>query len=217
MPWFRLAMAQRDYVDALKLAEGHRQRDKLTASYMAALVHLARNQHDQAAREIDVLEEAHRGGRKDKQLQHRIWETRGLLLCQTDAADAGLKLLAKVVDATKDDYSHHAWGNGAYYMEVWGLAALATGRLDVAEEGFLEALAHDSGSVRGAMGMQIVCEAQGRTEEARHFGELARRYWKHAEVCAFDCEFTAIRQQAAAALQAEKRATSSTATEDPDR
>ena len=92
-------------------------------------------------------------------------------------ADGGLKLLAKIVDKTKDDFRHHAWGHGAYYMEAWGEAALKAGRLDVAEEAFLEALAHDWGSVRGALGMQVVCEREGRTEEALRFAELASRCW----------------------------------------
>jgi hypothetical protein len=73
-------------------------------------------------------------------LQLRLWETQGTLLCQRGEADAGLKLLAKAVARTKDDYDHHSWGNGAYYMEAWGMAALQAGKLDIAEEAFLERL-----------------------------------------------------------------------------
>jgi tetratricopeptide (TPR) repeat protein len=195
IPWFRLAMAERDHDEALKIAEQFRKRDKITASYLAALVYLARNEPTRAAPEVEVLEEAHKGGKKDKQTQYRLWEARGLLLCQTDGADAGLKLIAKAVDMSKDDYSHHAWGNGAYYMEVWGLAAAQVSRLDVAEEAFLEALAHDSGSVRAAMAMQVLCETQGRTDEAKQYGELAHRFWKNAEVQTFDAELAAVRQR----------------------
>ena len=193
--WFRLHLAERDWGEALALAEERRRRDKVGASYMAALVYLAQNDPDRAAVEVAVLEEAFRERRTDKTLQLRLWETRGLLLCQTGVPDEGLKLLKRAVEETKNDYRHHAWGNGAYYMEAWGIAALRAGRLDVAEEAFLEALAHDAGSVRGAMGMQVLCERQGRHEEARHFGELARRYWKHAEVRSFDAELTAIRTE----------------------
>jgi hypothetical protein len=78
-------------------------------------------------------------------------------------------------------------------MEQWGLAALRVGNHAVAEEAFLEALAHDSGSVRAAMGLQVLCERQGRDGEARHYAELARRFWKHAEVGVFDAQFAAIR------------------------
>jgi tetratricopeptide (TPR) repeat protein len=105
-----------------------------------------------------------------------------------------LKLLQKCVDETKNDYSHHAWGNGAYHMEVWGLAALHAGRYDVAEEAFLEALAHDSGSVKAAMGLQVMCENMGRQDEARQYADLARRFWKNAEVQSFDTQLAAVRE-----------------------
>ena len=98
------------------------------------------------------------------------------------------------MDATKNDFGHHAWGNGAYFMEAWGVAALKCGKHDVAEEAFLEALAHDPGSMRAAAGMQVLCERQGRTEEAGHFAELARRCWRRAEVQSFDAELADLRQ-----------------------
>jgi tetratricopeptide (TPR) repeat protein len=194
IPWFRLHLAERDWDAALKAAEDHRKRDKLTASYLCALVYLAQNDPCRACPEVDVLAEAFRAGKKDKQLKHRLWETQGLLLCQTDGVDAGLKLLQKCVDETKNDYSHHAWGNGAYHMEVWGLAALHAGRYDVAEEAFLEALAHDSGSVKAAMGLQVMCENMGRQDEARQYADLARRFWKNAEVQSFDTQLAAVRE-----------------------
>jgi hypothetical protein len=102
-------------------------------------------------------------------------------MCQSGAPDGGLKLLARVVERLKDDYSHHAWGNGAYYMEAWGVAALQNGKDEVAEEAFHEALAHDPGSVRAALGMQVLCERRGRTEEAGRYAELAQRCWKRAD------------------------------------
>jgi len=194
IPWFRLHLAERDWDEALKIAEDHRKRDKLTASYLAAQVYLAQHDPARATPEVEVLAEAFRSGKKDKQLKHRLWEVQGQLLCQTDGVEAGLKLLQRCVEETKDDYSHHAWGNGAYYMEIWGLAALHAGRYDVAEEAFLEALAHDSGSARGALGLQVMCENMGRQEEARQYADLARRFWKHAEVQTFDAELAAIRQ-----------------------
>ena len=99
---------------------------------------------------------------------------------------------------TKDDYRHHAWGHGAYYMEGWGIAALLADKLDVAEEAFLEALAHDAGCVRGALGMQIVCERQGRSEEAARFGELAARCWRRADPGQLEKERQALRNLTAA-------------------
>ena len=56
-----------------------------------------------------------------------------------------MKLLKKLVDATKNDFFHHAWGNGAVYMESWGIGALEAGSATDAEEAFQEALAHDAG------------------------------------------------------------------------
>lgn len=193
--WFRLALAQRDYAAALELAAKQRRRNKIAASHMAALAYLAQHDPARAEPEIEVLEEAQRErSHVDRDLNLKIWETRGWWLVQTGGVEAGLALLKKAVDATKDDYWHHAWGNGSYYMETWGIAALTAGRFDVAEEAFLEALAHDSGSVRGAMGMQILCERTGRQEEAKKFAQLARRFWKHAEVASFDAEFAALQR-----------------------
>src|SRR5205807_1585862 len=162
----------RDWSEALKIAEQTRKTDKLTASYMAALVYLKQGDAARAKPEVEVLAQAYQTRKQDRILEDRLWETQGMLLCRTGSVDAGLKLLAKVVEKTKNDYGHHAWGNGAYLMEIWGAAALQADRLDVAEEAFLEALAHDPGSVRAALGMQVLCERQGRTSEAQRFAEL---------------------------------------------
>jgi hypothetical protein len=80
-------------------------------------------------------------------------------------------------------------------MEVWGEAALHGNRPEVAEEAFLEALAHDPGSVRGALGMQVLCERQGRLEEAKRFAELARKCWRRADPKDFEAELAEMRGQ----------------------
>jgi tetratricopeptide (TPR) repeat protein len=195
LPWFRLDLAERDWAEALKVVDQFRKSDKVMAAYLAALVYLKKGEPDRALPEVHVLQEAYRQRKNDRQLEFRLWETQGLLLCQTGDADGGLKLLAKTVERSKSDYSHHAWGNGAYYMEAWGTAALRCGRDDVAEEAFLEALAHDPGSVRGALGMQILCQRHGRNEEADRYATLARRCWRHAEVCSFDAERVALEEK----------------------
>ena len=125
-------------------------------------------------------------------------EERSLLACAR-GDEGGLKILAKAVEKTKNDYNHHAWGQGAYFMEQWGAAALRVNRLDVAEEAFLEALAHDSGSARGALGMQVVCERQGRSEEAVRFAELAQRCWRRADAGVVAAELGRLRGEAHAA------------------
>lgn len=177
---FRLYLAERDYAEALKMADLF-AKDKVTSAYLRALVYLKKGDAARAAPEVAILQEAYQTKRTDKDLEVRLWETQGTLLCLQSGADGGLKLLAKAVDKTKNDFKHHAWGHGAYYMEAWGCAALKAGRLDVAEEAFLEALAHDWGSVCGALGMQVVCERQGRTDEALRFAEVAARCWRHAD------------------------------------
>ncbi len=199
LTWFRLYLAERDWPEALKIVDHFRKNDKVTAAYLAALVYLKQGDTDRATPEVQVLQEAYRERKKDKTLEFRLWETQGLLMCRTGNADAGLKLLAKAVAASKDSYSHHAWGNGAYYMEPWGTAALRAGKWDTAEEAFLEALAHDPGCVRAALGLQVLCERQGRTEEAHRYAELAHKCWCRAEVRDFETELAAMRGTAAAA------------------
>jgi tetratricopeptide (TPR) repeat protein len=184
--WFRLHLAERDWDEALKIVDHYRKSDKYMAAYMAALVYLAQNNPDRAKPEVEVLQGATVMRRLNQQIETRLWEVQGLFQCQTGAAVEGLKLLKRCVDKTKDDYSHHSWGEGAYYMEQWGSAALAAGRCDVAEEAFLEALAHDAGSAKAALGMQVLCEKQGRAEEAARYAALAHRCWRHAEVQHFD-------------------------------
>ncbi|MBM4070221.1 MAG: hypothetical protein FJ271_14895 [Planctomycetes bacterium] len=193
--WFRLHLAERNWQAALDLAGKKRKNDKIAAAYMAALVYLKKGETQRAAAEVEVLQEAHRRKRNDRQLESRLWETHGWLLCQQGDADAGVKLLAKAVTRTKDDYNHHSWGHGAYYMETWGIGALQGGKHDIAEEAFLEALAHDTGSVRGALGMQVLCERQGRSEEAARFAESAQRIWRRADPGKLQEELDAMRQQ----------------------
>lgn len=193
-PWFRLHLAERDWDEALKCVEQIRRTDKARASYYAALVFLKRGDVERARPEVEVLMQARAKKRADRALELQLWEAQGILLCRTGAADAGLQLLAKTVALTKDDYSHHAWGNGAYYMEAWGIEALRCSKMDVAEEAFLEALAHDPGSVRAALGLQVMCDRLGRTEEASRYSELARRCWRRAELQSFDAELAELRR-----------------------
>jgi tetratricopeptide (TPR) repeat protein len=184
--WFRLHLAERDWDEALKIVEQFRKNDKVAAAYYAALVYLSQNDTARAKPEVEVLQAATSQRRANKQNEYRFWEVQGIYLCQTGAVDEGLKMLARCVEKTKDDYQHHAWGGGAYYMEQWGQAALTCGKLDVAEEAFLEALAHDSGSAVAALGMQMLCERQNRPDEAARYANLARRVWRHAEVRHFE-------------------------------
>jgi tetratricopeptide (TPR) repeat protein len=194
MPWFRLHLAQRNWDEALKVVNNYRRNDKQTTSYLSALIYLKQGNAERASAEVEVLRQASQTTKANRQLEHRLWETQGLLMCQTGSAEAGLKLLAKVVERTKDDYAHHAWGNGAAYMESWGIGALKSGQDETAEEAFLEALAHEPSCVRAALGLQVLCERQGRMEEARRYEDLARRCWQKADAGALGTELTYLRE-----------------------
>jgi hypothetical protein len=102
-------------------------------------------------------------------------------------------MLATAADKSKNDYGHHAWGNGSSLMEAWGIAALRAGKAAIAEEAFLEALAHDPGSVRAALGLHVLCDRQGRTEESARYLDLAQRDWRKADTQSFAAELAALR------------------------
>jgi Tfp pilus assembly protein PilF len=178
--WFRLHLAERNYEEALKIASDERKKDKTGGCYLAALVYLKMRDPERAAPEVAVLQEAYQTKRYDKQLELKLWEVLGMLQCQQGRPGPGLKLLAKAVERTKSDYSHHAWGNGAYHMEAWGLAALGCAKYEVAEEAFLEALAHDPGCFHAALGLKVMCEKLGRSSEAVRYSELAQKCWRRA-------------------------------------
>lgn len=204
--WFRLALAERNWEEALKHANAS-AKDKTsaaTASYWRALVFLSKGDIDRARPEIDSLREAFLTNRANKELVLRIQQTQGLLQCSSGDGDDGVKLLAKTVEKTKDEYFRHSWGHGAYFMEYWGIGALKANRLEAAEEAFLEALAHDAGSVRGAIGMMVVCERMGRTEEMNRFAELAQRCWRKADPGLIQSEYEYMRnlgQSSSASIQ----------------
>jgi tetratricopeptide (TPR) repeat protein len=193
--WFRLYLAARDYDQALEVLQHFRKTDKLLAAYMAAQVYLKQGDTARATPEVETLQHAYVDRKYDRDLEMHLWEVQGVLMCRTGGVDAGLKLLARCVEKTKNDFHFHSWGGGAYFMETWGTEALHGDRPDVAEEAFLEALAHDPGSVRGALGMQVLCERQGRTEEAGRFAELARKCWGRADSKDFDAELAAMRSE----------------------
>src|SRR5262249_30442597 len=162
LAWSKLHLAERSWSELLRVADLSRRTEKTTAAYLAALAYLHQGDAARALPEIQVLQEAFhcRGADVDRRLEPRLLEAQGLYLCQTGHEGEGLKLLQRAAEKTKHDYAHHAWGNGAYYMEAWGLAALRARQETMAEEAFLEALAHDPGSVRAALGLQVLCERQ---------------------------------------------------------
>jgi Tfp pilus assembly protein PilF len=179
--WLRMAIARRDWPEAQKLIGQLRRTDKSGGAYYPALAALEKGDTEQVGREVDTLRELQQKRKSDRNLERRLWEVQGRYLCQKGDADAGVKLLKKLVGATKNDFAHHSWGNGAVYMESWGIGALEAGNATEAEEAFQEALAHDAGSVRGALGLWALCERLGRTEEAERYMRLAHRFWAKAD------------------------------------
>jgi tetratricopeptide (TPR) repeat protein len=175
--WFRMALTEKDWAECQKIIEQYRRTDKSTGAYYAAVLYLEKGDTQQAGREIDTLRQAAQSRKSDRSLERRLWEVQGWYLCQTGEGVEGLRVLKKLVDATKNDYQHHAWGNGAVYMETWGVAALEAGDALVAEEAFQEALAHDTGSVRAALGLWALCDRLGRSDEASRYLKLAQRLW----------------------------------------
>jgi hypothetical protein len=184
--WFRLAVAKKDWDAAGKIVAETRKKDKAAGAYHAAVVALSQGDVVRAQAEVSILQQAEQSKRGGKQAELRLWEALGRLECQTGNAESGVKLLRRVVAKTKDDFTHHAWGNGAVYMETWGISALEGGLASEAEEAFQEALAHDSGSVRGALGMWAVCDRLGRADEASRYLKVARRCWAKAAPADFD-------------------------------
>jgi Tfp pilus assembly protein PilF len=174
-------LSEQDWAESEKMIAAERKKNKENGAYFAAVMYLTRGETQRASAEIDVLRQLAQNKKSDKRLEMRLWEVQGWLLCQNGSGESGLKLLKRAVDKTKGDYFFHSWGGGAYFMEVWGMAALECGNATEAEEAFLEALAHDAGSVRAALGLQAMCERLGRNDEAVRYSTLARRCWSKAE------------------------------------
>ena len=194
--WLRMAIGQRDWAEAQKLIDQFRRTDKNTGAYYAALVALEKGDTAQAEREVDTMRQSAQGKKGPRGTDRRLDEVQGRLLCQKGDAE-GVKALKKIVDATKNDFYHHAWGNGAVYMESWGVGALEAGNAVQAEEAFQEALAHDAGSVRGALGLWALCERLGRSEEAERYLKVARRVWAKADPKDFSALQSAMAARAA--------------------
>ncbi len=179
--WFRMALAEGEWEDAEKIVDHFRRGNKAEGAYYAALLYLEKGDTVRAGAEVETLRQVPQGRRKDQRAELRLWEVQGRYLCQSGNGEAGLKMLKKAVDATKGDYNHHAWGGGAVLMEAWGVAALEAGNAEQAEEAFQEALAHDAGSVRGALGMWALTTQLGREEEAGRYLAVARRSWSRSD------------------------------------
>ena len=122
---------------------------------------------------------------------------KGRYLVQSGSVEEGLKLLREAAAIAVKDSGLHSWGGGSYQLEVWGEAALRAHRWDEAEEAFHEALAHEHGSILGALGMQVVWEQRGQPERARHYADRAAAIWKDADAGALNRQLERLRKLAA--------------------
>jgi tetratricopeptide (TPR) repeat protein len=207
---FYLHLAERNWNDARQVIDAQPDKDGHTRKYLTALLYLKQARPDLAEPAVEALRQTldklpEKNPKQDRrQVELRLWETQGQLLCQHGDTQAGLALLAQVMERTRESMFQMGWGLGAHYMEVWGIAALKSGQDQVAELAFLEALTHDGRSVRGALGMQVLRERQGRNEDARRFADRARRIWQRADPGALDAELAYLRQRYPAKAGAEK-------------
>jgi hypothetical protein len=179
--WFRLALMQKDWPEAQKIVAHYKKTDKATGAYYGALLALEQNDLSRASAELDVLRQAAMGKRSAAESNLKLLEIQGRILCRTGQGEAGVKLLRKTVDKTKNDFFHHSWGNGAYYMETWGMAAMDAGLVEEAEEAFLEALAHDSGSLKAVLGLRTICAKTDRLDEAQRYAKLFDKWSAKAD------------------------------------
>ena len=189
--WTRLFQAQHDWPELLKLGEEAKQKNnKETGMYMCALACLGVGDLSRAQAEVEALETEAESKKDNRELEYKLAEVRGRLDCATGKLEEGLKRIREGADKSKSDYGYHAYGGGAYLLEVWGQTALACGRPDEAEEAFLEALAHDTHSAPAALGLKVICDWLHRPEEAARYNELARRCWNDADQGVYDSELT---------------------------
>lgn len=73
-------------------------------------------------------------------------------------------------------------------------------RWDDAEEAFLEALAHEHGSIIGALGLQVVAEQRGQSDLAAHYAARATAIWKDADPEALPRQLERLRKLAARSI-----------------
>ncbi len=193
LPWARLLQMRADHAALAEWAERRRARNTPDGFYMSAIVALDRNAPEEALPAIRNVEQQFRANAANL---YRYNEVQGRYLVQTGRVDDGLKLLREAAAKAVKDTGLHAWGGGSYVLEVWGEAALRAARWDEAEEAYHEALAHEHGSVLGALGMQVVWERRGSPELAQHYERRARDIWKQADAGALERQLERLRKLA---------------------
>jgi len=178
LPWARLVQLKGD-VEALdEWATNRRGTNAPDGFYIGALAKLDKG--DLAAAE-PLIARVEADFKKSPANAYRFQEVKGRYLVQSGQVEEGLKLLREAGAKAVQDVGLHSWGGGSYVLEAWGEAALRAHRWDEAEEAFHEAMAHEHGSLIGALGMQVVWEHRNRPEMAAHYATRAASIWKDAD------------------------------------
>jgi len=193
LPWARLLQLKGipDELDAW--VERRKNANAVDAYYVGAIARLDRNDLPGTEPMLAKVEEQ---WKKQPANIYRYNEIKGRYLVQSGQVDEGLKLLREAGAKAVKDSGLHAWGGGSYILEVWGEAALRAHRLDEAEEAFHEALAHEHGSILGALGMQVVWETRGRLDMAEHYSARAGAIWRGADAGALRRQLERMRKLA---------------------
>ena len=195
LPWARLL--QLKGIPEELSAWAQRRGNAPDGVYISALVKLDAGDLEAARPLVERVEQLFKNQPANA---YRLQEVKGRFLVQSGQVDEGLKILREAAQKAVKDSGLHAWGGGSYVLEVWGEAAMRARRWDEAEEAYHEALAHEHGSILGALGMQVVWEQRGRTDMAQHYASRARSIWKDANPGALDRQLTRIRKIAAASM-----------------
>ena len=190
LPWARLLQLKASPAELDEWAKRRRTSNSPDGHYLGAIVELDRG-NLQAARPFVDHTEAE--WKKNPRIIYRYNEVMGRYLVQSGQVEPGLKLLREAAARAVKDTSLHAWGGGSYLLEVWGETALRAGKLDEAEEAYHEALAHEHGSVLGALGMQVVWERRGNPDLVRHYAARAAAAWKDSDPGALQRQLDRVR------------------------
>lgn len=199
LPWARLLQLKGDLEALAAWVEDRKKNNTPESFYLGAIVELNRGNPEAAK---PLLERVEQDWKKNPRNIYRYHEVKGRFLVQTGQAEEGLKLLREAAAQAVKDPGLHAWGGGSYVLEVWGETALRAHRWDEAEEAYHEALAHEHGSILGALGMQVVWERRGDREMADHYAARAAAIWKGADPGMREMHLERLRKLAAGTVAA---------------
>lgn len=198
LPWARLLQLKADQKALDDWAANRRSVKAEDGFYIGAVAKLDAGDLTAAEPFVQHIEE--RWKKNNRGELYRYSEVKGRYLVQTGNADEGLKLLRDAAAKAVNDYGLHSWGGGSYMLEVWGESALRAHHWDEAEQAFSEALAHEHGSIIGALGLQVVAEQKNRSELAADYTTRAAAIWKDADSGALQRQLERLRKLASGSV-----------------